>query len=168
MAKFSFSFEGLDELANDISKCISKYPDETEKEIFRLAGVFTKDVNAKMPGKYENGKWPIPKSWHRKRDSGFSGGGYSVGVEIQNTAPHWHLIENGHWAVADPKMFAAYKAHRLDHSKRRRKSGKSGNTRVLGKAAGRHYCENTRREWDSKFPAQLSPFLDKMLKGHNL
>jgi hypothetical protein len=168
MAKISFSFEGLDELAEDISKCVKDYPDQTEKEVYRLAGKFTKDVNEKMPGSYASGKWPIPSSWHRSRTSGWGGGGYSVSVEIQNTAPHWHLIENGHRVVADPKMYAAFKAYRLDHSKSHRKSRKSGNTQVLGFAPGRHYCENTRREWDSKFPAQLSPFLDKMLRGHNL
>lgn len=171
MADFSFHFEGLDELAADISKCVSKYPDETEKEVFRLAGAFTKDVNAKMPGSYESGKRPIPKEWHRKRDSGFSGGGYSVSVEIQNTAPHWHLVENGHVVKADPKMFAAKTGGRLDRNKSHRTAksrSKNPNLRVLGFAPGRHYCENTRREWDSKFPAQISPFLDKMLKGCNL
>ena len=173
MASYSFYFEGLEELQRDISKCVRAYPDETEKEVYRLAGQFTKDVNSKMPGYYSSGKRPIPDEWHRKRASAFSGGGYSVAVEIENTAPHWHLVENGHVVRAVPERFAALKAGKLDAGKgktRKYPKSRSKNAKLkeLGFAPGRHYCEDTRREWDSEFPGYISPFLDKMLKGHNL
>lgn len=172
MASFSFHFEGLEELQKDISTCVKRYPDETEKEVYRLAGKFTKDVNDKMPGSYANGKRPIPKEWHRTRASAFSGGGYSVAVEIENTAPHWHLVENGHVVKAVPERYAALKAGKLDGSKGRRKYARSRSKnpklKTLGFAPGRHYCENTRREWDSEFPGYISVYLDKMLRGHNL
>ena len=167
----TFSFEGLDELRDDLQKMLSRYPDETEKEVYRLAGVFTKDVNAKMPGSYSQGKHPIPKAWHRSREKGYFGG-YTVGIEIENTAPHWHLVENGHTVKADPKMYAAYTAGRLDHTKSKRTAksrSKNPNLRVLGWAPGKGYCLQTRAEWGGGvYQAALKKFLDKMAKGHNL
>lgn len=171
MAGLSFHFEGLEELQRDIGKCVSRYPDQTEKELFRLAGVFTKDVNAKMPGSYASGKRPIPSEWHRTRDSGFGGGGFSVGVEIRNSAPHWHLVENGHVLKGDPAMYAAKMGGKLDSSKGHRQAksrSKNANLRTLGFVPGRHYCENTRQEWNGKFPGYMATYVDKMLKGHNL
>ena len=168
MAKGAFSFEGLDEFKSDIEKCLKKYPDETEKEVYRLAGVFTKDVNAKMPGGYSGGERPIPKEWHRTREKA-TFGGYTVGVEITNKHPIWHLVENGHVVKADPKMFAALQSGNLDKS-RRNKANKKRNTnvKVLGYSPGRHYCEKTRHEWQSEWPGHVEKYIDKMLKGNNL
>lgn len=171
MPKISFSFEGLDELKDDISKCLSRYPDETVKEVYHQAGEFTKDVNEKMSFKKSTeGKRHPTKEWHRSRETA-TFGGYTVGVEIRNTAPHWHLLENGHVIKADPKMFAAYKGGRLDPSKGRRKAksrSKNPNLRVLGKTRPRHWAQQTRDEWEDKWPEKVETFVDKMLKGHNL
>ncbi len=169
MAGGTFSFEGLDELKTDIEKCLKLYPDETEKEVYRLAGVFIKDVNAKMPGDYSGGKPPIPEGWHRTREKA-SFGGYTVGVEIENKHPIWHLVENGHVVKADPKMFAALESGGLDKSKRQKKARgqKNPNVKVLGYSPGRHYCERTRQEWQNEWPGHVEKYVDKMLKGHNL
>ena len=169
---FSFSFDGLEELKSDLDDMLRKYPDETEKEIYRLGGVFTKDVNAKFPAEYEKGKRALSKEWHRTREKA-TFGGYTVGVEVENTAPHWHLVENGHEVKADPKMFAAYKAGKLDHtkpSKKKHKSrNKSGAIKVLGWAPGKGYCQKTRDEWDNgEFEAHIQKFFTKMKKRHNL
>lgn len=166
---FSFDFEGLEELKDDFDNLLSAYPEETEKEVYRLAGVFYKDVNDKMPASYKSGKRPIPSEWHRSREKGGFGGAYTVGIEIENTAPHWHLVENGHTVVADPKMYAAYKSGRLDHSKATTKHGKSSNTKVLGWAPGKGYCQKARDEWDNGlFAGHVGKFLDKLKRRHNL
>lgn len=170
--KFSFSFDGLDELKGDFDNLLSKYPDETEKEVYRLAGVFTKEVNEKMPPSYESDKNGLPKSWHRTREKG-TFGGYTVGVEIENRAPHWHLVENGHEVKADPQMYAAYKAGKLDHSKRSKSEHKSRNKspklKVLGWAPGKGYCQKTRDEWEGgEFENHVGKFLDKLKRKHNL
>lgn len=170
--KFSFSFDGLDELKSDFDDMLRKYPDETEKEVYRLAGVFTKDVNAKMPSSYSSGKRPIPKEWHRSREKG-KFGGYTVGIEIENTAPHWHLVENGHEVKADPRMYAAYLGGRLDSSKgstsKHKSRNKSQKLKVLGWAPGKGYCQKTRDEWEAgEFASYVSAFLNKLKKRHNL
>lgn len=171
--KFSFSFDGLDELRDDFNQLLSKYPDDTEKEVYRLAGVFTKDVNGKMPSEYSAGKDGLSKSWHRSREKA-TFGGYTVGVEIENTAPHWHLVENGHEVKADPQMFAAYKAGKLDHSKssgssKHKSRNRSSKLKVLGWAPGKGYCQKTRDEWEGgEFAGYVGKFVDKLKEKHNL
>ena len=63
----SFELDGMEDLQKDFQKMLQEYPDESEKEVFRLGGVFAKDVNTKMPTEYSSGKRPIPDSWHRTR-----------------------------------------------------------------------------------------------------
>lgn len=170
---FSLSFDGLDELQKDFQKMLKEYPDETEKEVYRLAGVFTKDVNAKMPPSYSSGKHPLPKSWHRTRGKS-TFGGYTVDIEVENTAPHWHLVENGHTTKADPHMYAAYKGGRLDSSKAKGKKyaksrSKSEKLKNLGWTPGKGYCQTTRDEWDNgRFAELVRTFINKMVKRHNL
>lgn len=169
---FSFELKGLDELQRDFSKVLSRYPDETEKEVFHQAGQFTKDVNEKLKAetKQQSGKRDPQKEWHRSRERA-SFGGYTVSVEIQNTSPHWHLIEHGHVIRTDPKMYAAYAAGRLDHSKSKRKAksrSRNPNLQMRGFAPGGNYCQRTRMEWEDKFPEAIQKFVDKMLKGNNL
>ena len=169
MARYEFSFEGMDELKNDFQKLLKEYPDETEKEVYRLAGVFSKDVNKKMPAEYSSGdvKRPLPKSWKRTREKSI-GGSYTVGVEVQNTAPHWHLVENGHVLKGNPQMAKAKAEGKLD-SKKGRKKSKKGNSKVLGWVPGKGYCLKTREEWDNGvYAGHLKKFIDKMAKGHNL
>ncbi len=166
--KFSFSFDGLDELHDDFDKLLTKYPDEAEREVYRLAGVFTKEVNEKMPTSYDTDKNGLPTSWHRAREKG-KFAGYTVGIEIQNRAPHWHLVENGHEVKADPQMLAAYKAGKLDHSKRSKSRNKSDKLKVLGWAPGKGYCQKTRDEWEAgEFADNVKKFVDKLKRKHNL
>ncbi len=170
---FSFSFEGLDELKKDFDDMLRKYPDETEKEMYRLGGVFTKDINDKFPSDYAKGKRPLAKDWHRTREKG-TFGGYTVGIEIENTAPHWHLVENGHEVKGNPKMYAAYRAGKLDHTKPSSKKHRSRNKnnkdlKVLGWAPGKGYCQKTRDEWNGgEFAEHVQKYFDKMKKRHNL
>ena len=173
MGNFSFSFDGLDELKDDFDKLLSEYPDETEKEVYRLAGVFYKEVNEKMLFEYINGKNSIPKKWKRTRETA-KFGGYTVGVEIENKAPHWHLVENGHSLEGDPRMAAAKLNNRLDASKRTKvksksKKHKGANTKKYGFVPGKGYCLKTREEWDNgEFAEHVGKFVDKLKRRHNL
>ena len=171
MAKsHDFELLGLKELEEDLRKVLKKYPDETDKEIYRLAGVFTKDVNKKMNFTKHDGKRNPKKEWHRNRITGF--GGATVAYEIRNSAPHFHLLENGHVVKAVPERVAALFNGRLDHSKSKGRKAKSRSKnpalKVLGFAPGGHYTERTVKEWDDKFPAKMREFVDKLLDQQNL
>ena len=170
MGNFSFTFEGLDELKEDFSNLLKEYPDETEKEVYRLAGVFTKEVNDKMPADYVNDftKRPIPKSWKRTREtSGF--GGYTVGIEIENKAPHWHLVENGHVLKGNPQIAAAVLGQKILRDKGTGKAKKKRELKTYGWVPGKGYCLRTREEWDNgEFASHVGKFLDKLKRRHNL
>ena len=173
MARVEFKFMGLDEFREDLQKVVSKYPDKAETEVYHLAGAWTKDVNEKLRGAVnhpDTGKRPLTKSWKRSRSFGGMAGAEMVAVEITNTAPHWHLIENGHRVLADPNMAAAFQNGRLDRSKRKgRRKGKSPKLKHLGNARPRHCAQDTREEWDNGiFSGHIAKFLDKTLKEENL
>lgn len=165
-----FSIDGLDELQRDFNAVVEKYPDEAEKETFKQVGRFTKDVNAKFPASYKKGKRPLSKSWKRERVRTFSG--YTVEVTGTNTAPHWHLVENGHELWIPPERYAAMMAGKLTYTgqihrgKRRRKE--KGDLMHVKFVPGKHYCELTRKEWQKKYPQTVMTFVDEMLKKNNL
>ena len=169
---FEFKLEGLDELKADLEKVYREYPDRAAKEIYHLGGVFTKDVNEKMPDGYSEGEKGLKKNWHRTRVSGLSGA--TVAVEVENKANHWHLVENGHELMGYPDKYSAHKKGEKDKKK-------SGATRKLPKKVrqnmlvrygwvpGKFYCEKTRDEWQQGVLALgLAKFIDKIFKDHNL
>lgn len=170
MSDVSFEFNGLEELMTDFDRCIDKYPDEAEREVYRLGGVWSKDVDAKMPGGYESGKKHLKGNWKRERVKGMSGA--TVEVEVSNKGRHFHLVENGHEQRYVPEMYAAFAAGRLDSSKGGRKSkSRSDNPRLKNGnfVPGKHYAENTRDEWNNgEYAKHIKKFCDKMLKEHNL
>ena len=134
-------FKGLKELQSDIEKILADYPDETDRMMRRSANGFVKDCNAKMPGRYQSGKRSIPRSWKKEYSQELA---VKTDVKIRNTAPHFHLVENGH---------RRYDFH--------------GNP-TGGFVAGKHYAEKTRKEWEEKFPEIVSEEINKLLKKGNL
>lgn len=174
MSDFTFELEGLEELQRDIDQVFRVYPEAASKKVYNLAGKFTKDVNAKFPASYSTGKRPIPKSWKREREkAAFTG--YTVSVEVRNTSPHFHLVENGHEGKIPENGYAAHKNSKGQAAKAgsgNKKLGKRKKNRsrmkVIGFVPGKHYCEATRREWQEKFPEEVRKFVDKMLKDKRL
>lgn len=171
MSEYGFELGGLEELAADIERCLEEYPEETSKKVYNLSGKFTKDVNAKFPGRYNHGKRPLSKNWKREREQTVFTG-YTIRVNVSNKSPHFHLVENGHELYITPERYAAMKAGKITfkdaihYGKRRTKESK-GMVRA-GFVPGKHYCEKTRNEWQEKYPDEIEKFLDKMLKDRNL
>lgn len=168
---FEFEMRGLNELTKDLEDLVKEYPDQTEKEVYRLAGQFTKDVNEKFPESYQDGKRPFEKEWHRTRVKAvFSD--YTVEIEVENTAPHWHLVENGHQLLIpeNPALIASALngKNKKNQGTKKKKSHKKANMIYAGFVPGKHYCEKTREEWETEFPKRIEKFADKMLKGKNL
>ena len=135
---FQLDFNGIDE---DLQKVVNEYPDETNKFMLREARRWKKDCNDKGYGKYTGGKRSIPKSWKNVKEENILH--QVTEIQIQNQAPHFHLVENGHvkWLFG-------------------RNTG--------GYVAGKHWAEKTRAEWREKFGGHVAEYLDKMLRGHDL
>lgn len=170
MAERCFDFNGLDELKDDFSNLVKEYPDESEREIYRLAGLFTKDVNAKMPGDYSNSfsKRPLPTSWKRTREQSSFGSG-TIGIEIENKAPHWHLVENGHVLKSNPQITAAVLGQHILRDKGEGKQKKKREVKTYGWVPGKGYCLRTREEWDNGIYAKyLKKFIKRLKKRHKL
>mgnify|MGYP000973762242 CR=1 FL=1 len=112
MSEYGFELGGLEELAADIERCLEEYPEETSKKVYNLSGKFTKDVNAKFPGRYNHGKRPLSKNWKREREQTVFTG-YTIRVNVSNKSPHFHLVENGHELYITPERYAAMKAGKI-------------------------------------------------------
>ena len=171
MSDYGFELGGLEELAADIQQCLKDYPEETSKKAYNLSGKFTKDVNKKFPGRYNQGKRPLSKNWEREREKTLFTG-YTIRINVSNKSPHFHLVENGHELYISPERYAAMKAGKITfkgaihHGKRRTKDS-MGMVRAKF-VPGKHYCERTRNEWKEKYPQLVEKFVDKMLKDHKL
>lgn len=136
-----FEFQGLDELAADIAAVVQDYPDETSRFMQREANRWKKAVNTKGYDKYTGGKRPIPKAWKNLKEENIL---HVVNqIEIVNSSPLFHLLENGHrkWLFG-------------------RDTG--------GFVSGKHWAEQTREEWRVTYPEDVKKHLDKMLGGRNL
>ena len=166
-----FELEGADDLAKSIKELLAGYPTESRAELEKVADDFKKDVNKKFPnGGTTGGRKSVAKKWKKTKMEGpFTG--MTVGVELRNTAPVFHLVENGHELYMSPEMYAAYKTGKLGHIKRGTKNGKSGTRNLVhaGYVKGKHYCEKTRNEWNNgEFEARMQKHVDKILKKNGL
>ena len=172
MASNYFQINGIEELQDDIKKLLRQYPSETEQELEKLATDFQKDVNKKFPHGGKSGQTPVAKKWKRyKLKDGLNG--LTVGVSLQNTAPHFHLVENGHKQIVNKERYAALMSGQLIFSgqknQNRRRSAKSKDMVQIGFVQGKHHCEKTRNEWNNgEFAARVEKHVDKLLKKHNL
>ena len=96
----SMTVTGLDDLINDVNKCVSMYPDECGAELRKLALSIKKDsiketraaVNVNPKDKHT-----LVKNYGVSRLQGYGRNQY---VEIYTTSPHMGLIEKGHEMVA--------------------------------------------------------------------
>ena len=135
-----FDMKGLAELEKDLRKCITDYPDQTDRAMRRWANQGVRECNAKMPASYTEGKRPFLKSWRKTMSREL---GVAAEIQIVNKSPHFHLVENGHEKVVYGK-------------------------RTGGFVPGKHFAEKTREEWKDTFPEEVKKFMDEMLRGGNL
>lgn len=138
--RVTFELDGLDELAADLKKASSYYPDETKKAMKGLANRFVKDVQAEQPG-YD--QVLSTKKWKREVEASANNG--NIEVNITNTHPLHHLLENGH-----EKWFM-------------------GN-HIGGWVPGKYYTEKTRQNWNTtgKVAEELNKICQRVFKKVNL
>lgn len=145
----TIKFNGLDEFKRDLETVISKYPNSTNSELMKVAGEFTKTVNDEFPSDYSDGKMPFPKNWAKeKQTANVYGASLTVAIGIRNKAHHWHLVEHGH-----DQYGRSTKKHRGP---------------LVGVVAGRKYIDEASGKWETRFPARMEEYVDKMLRKNNL
>lgn len=142
---FEFSFEGLEEFQRDLEKAIKKAPAQAEETLIELAKDFKKSAKKKANAelktherKEDQKKKAIRRKWgHKLVDDGLG-----AAALVWNSAPHFHLIENGHQLV------------------------RGG--RVIGFVPGKHIMEKTRNEYEDIVPERFEKMVDDILRESDL
>lgn len=98
--------------------------------------------------------------------------GKTIGIDIQNTAPHFHLVENGHEGYI-PYGGANYiksesKRNKKENTPSRFLRGDKTKMKYIGWVAGLFFTDKTREEWRESFPEKIADFVDAHLKEENL
>ncbi|MCI9428493.1 MAG: HK97 gp10 family phage protein [Eubacterium sp.] len=142
---FKFDIDGLEELQRDLEKAIRKAPAQAEETLLSIAKDFKASAkkradttlhHTKRTG--DGKKKAIGKKWGHKLVDDSMG----MAVMVWNSAPHFHLVENGHNLV------------RGGH--------------VVGFVQGKRIMEKTRNEYQNIVPERFMEMLDDILQGSGL
>lgn len=142
---FEFDIDGLEELQRDLEKAVRKAPAQAEETLLGIAKDFKasakKRANSELKHTKREGddrKKAIGKKWgHKKVDDSLG-----MAVLVWNSAPHFHLVENGHNLV------------RGGH--------------VVGFVQGKRIMEKTRNEYQNIVPERFMEMIDGILQGSGL
>lgn len=140
-----FSIEGTEEFERDLKKAIEKSSAQAEETLIELAKELkeTAKKRAKSETKHikregDDKKWAIEKRWgHKLVDDGLG-----AAALVWNSAPHFHLVENGHELV------------------------RGG--RVIGFVPGKHIMEKTRNEYEDIVTERFEKMVDDILGESDL
>lgn len=142
---FKFSFDGLEEFQHDLEKAIQKAPAQAEQTLLEVAKEFKASAKRKANSELkhveregDDKKWAIKKRWGHKMVDDRLG----ATVLVWNSAPHFHLVENGHNLV------------------------RGGQT--IGFVPGKHIMEKTRHEYEDIVPERFEKMVDDILKESGL
>lgn len=145
-----FSISGLDELVEDLEKAVKLYPDKS-METLEQAGKKFKNRVIKITNKAtfkHTGK--LVKGYKLDPVEGF---GINMQINFRGTAPHFHLIENGHDLVSQ----------KTRNGKKLEDGGK-----VMGFVPGRLIVHQAREEYKTKLPKEMKKMLEDILKESDL
>lgn len=159
----TFDIKGADEIYEKCQMLLDKYPTLTQIELEKITNDFGKDVAAKFPHGGTSTKRAVKKSWKKTRIEAFGFNVLTQQIEMQNTAPHFHLVENGHELWVVPGQFITQKSKRSGKAS----SGKKTHPHAVHKGfvPGKHYCEKTRNEWNNgEFADRVEKHINKVLK----
>ena len=92
MARRSKDVFGFDELEKSFEKVIKKYPNEADAVLMTMGRAATRRVKQLTPVKTRK----LKNSWRLRKVKLYKNGTVRV-VRIASTAPHAHLIEDGHY-----------------------------------------------------------------------
>lgn len=142
---FEFSFDGLEKLERDLEKAVTKAPLQAKKTLKKLAKEFKTSAAERAETELnhldrtgEDQKKAIGEKWGSKIVDDRLG----MAALVWNSAPHFHLIENGHNLV------------RGGH--------------VIGFVPGKHIMENTRNDYKDIVPERFEKMVDDILKESGL
>lgn len=131
-----YEFRGTEELAADFDRAVQEYPYEAEAALNRVGNKFRRSVIEKTPITEKEHKNKLKKSFKKK----IVGYGNDIEWQLQNKAPHFHLIERGHKLVN----------HKGE---------------AIGFIPGKHMVESTAQEFESIVPDEMKKMLRKVTQN---
>ncbi len=132
----NMTIAGLDDLTDDLKKAVGVYPDMAEKSLKKMGNKLKKETvkYTRTVVKQHTGR--LIKGYKVGKVKGY---GTNMFVEFSGTAPHFHLVENGHQLV-----------------------NKNGET--VGYVQGKHMIATTVASYDSVMNKEMDKMTDKILK----
>lgn len=141
LSEAGFDLDGLQELMNDLKKAIKVYPDKAEKRLKAVARNFKKDVTSETESKIKKHTGNLIKGYKLDKIKGYN---ENMSIDFRGTAPHFHLIENGHNMVT--------------------KDGKT-----VGWVEGKHIVKDMRQSYqDHVMPIEMDKLLKDIVKECDL
>ncbi len=142
---FEFNIDGLEELQQDLEKAIKKAPAQAEETLLSIAKDFKNSAKKRADTtlhhkkrKGDDAKKAIKKKWGHK----LVGDSVGMAVMVWNSAPHFHLVENGHNLV------------------------RGGHT--VGFVEGKHIMEKTQNDYKNVVPERFQKMVDDILRENSL
>lgn len=142
--------EGLRELQDSMLQAVRQYPDMTQKALEQEGKQFKKDVIKETNSAVFRKTGKLAKGYRLDKVEGY---GSDMHINFRATAPHFHLIENGHRKVS-PKT---------KRGKRLKNGGQN-----LGFVPGRLIVAAVRARYDIRMPKDVMEHFDRLLKENGL
>lgn len=153
-----FKTEGFEKFEKDYKKLLRNYPDRSKKVLRKYAREIRKDTAQNSPvykGKAKNKKpGQLQKSWRALSPKEYKNGSVLVS-RVQSTAPHAHLIEQGHEIYRGGKTRVRGKKL-SDYQLAQRGVKYKGNARAF------RMLENAMTKWAYIFEKAAKKELDKL------
>jgi hypothetical protein len=140
LSDFSFDLTGFEELQKNLEQAIKKYPDLAEERLEHTAKDFKKRVVEVTRQRTKKHSGKLIKGFKLDKIKGY---GMNMSKDFRGTAPHFHLIENGHNQTT--------------------KDGKK-----IGWVPGKHIVKDVRDEYKEVMPEVMQELIDEIKKECNL
>lgn len=136
------SCSGLEELERDLEKAVSLYENKAKETLQRNGKKFKNRVRKITATAVQQRTGNLSKGY---RLSKVKGEGMNMEIEFRATAPHFHLIENGHELTANGR------------------NGEKGTKVGKGFVAGRLIVNQAREEYRTILPQELQNMVNELL-----
>ena len=142
--------DGMEELRADLLRAVRAEPGMARTALEKAGKKFKSAVIKETYSAVEKKTGNLAKGYKLDKVEGF---GNNMHINFRATAPHFHLIENGHEQVSQ----------KTRKGKKLRNGGRN-----IGFVPGRLIVAKVRVEYGNKFPKDVAEQFNKMLEENNL
>lgn len=142
--------DGIEELQQDLLRAVRAEPGMAREALEKAGKQFKSTVIKETYSAVEKKTGNLVKGYKLDPVEGF---GNAMHINFRATAPHFHLIENGHEQVT----------HKTKNGKKLKNGGRN-----IGFVPGRLIVSKVRVKYATKFPEEVAKQFNKMLEENGL